>query len=92
MAIHNVLILNPIRKTRLAIFTRLLEEVDIDKDGTAHQQSLLLGGGIVRESNIERICLRENLHRQRLRLLQNLSDVWRIAISLLLICRKHVKW
>jgi hypothetical protein len=92
MAVHCRLIPNPIRATNLAVFPRFFKEVDIDKDGTSHQQSLLLGSGIIWESNIERICIRENLHGQRLWFLEDLSNVWRIAISLLLTRRKHVKW
>jgi len=51
-----------------------------------------LGGGIVWEGDVESLSIGQDLNSKGLGFLENLSNKWCIAISLLLVCRIDMEW
>ena len=76
---------------RLAVVALILEEVDIDKDGSSHQETLLLRSRTWWEGDIKGVGFSKNFHSKRLGCLEDFSNVGSIAVRLLLAGREDME-
>lgn len=78
-------------RSRVVLALIVFEKDGIEKDGRANKKSLLVRSGIRGKSDFKCVSIRKGSSHSTLFLLQNLANIWSIAVGILLVVRVNMK-